>query len=121
MIEQFIFWLCSIVEDNPIPYEINHISFVYRTSNKCISLAMGGTEYKPTLNNLFDYFPLEAQFFDCLDLLKISNINYYHRLLAQIINESFSVPYLKHQFKDRAIYLGEYGKSMEFLFNVKNF
>ena len=71
IIENFSFWLESIVEDDPIPYEIKNISFVYTKTNSCFVLCMGGTEFKPNQNNIFDFFPLEAQFFYFIQLNKI--------------------------------------------------
>ena len=51
IIENFSFWLESIVEDDPIPYEIKNISFVYTKTNSCFVLCIGGTEFKPNQNN----------------------------------------------------------------------
>ena len=119
IIENFSFWLESIVEDDPIPYEIKNISFVYTKTNSCFVLCMGGTEFKPNQNNIFDFFPLEAQFFYFTELNKIEDENYYKNLIKTCIDESFSSSYLKEQYNKKYIYFGEYGKKLEFLFQVE--
>ena len=102
----FTFWLLSIVEDDPIPYEINHIVFVINQDN---SITMGGCEQKPNLNNMFDYYPLEAQYF------YLKNLSYLQ--IKNLIDESFSNEELKFQFKKRKIYCS-YFDNIEFLFCV---
>ncbi len=119
IIKNFSFWLESIVEDDPIPYEIENISFVYTKTNSCFVLCMGGTEFKPNQNNIFDFFPLEAQFFYFIQLNKIKDENYYKNLIKTCIDESFSSSYLKEQYNKKYIYFGEYGKKLEFLFQVE--
>lgn len=104
MIEDLRFWLEQIVEDDPIPYEIKHIIFYYVCDN-AITLCMGGTEQKPTQNNMFDYFPLEAQYFNCKELNTIKDEDYFQRLLKSSLDECFSSGYLKNQFKDKKIYI----------------
>ncbi len=104
MTEDLRFWLEQIVEDDPIPYEVKHIIFSY-IFDGAITLCMGGTEQKPTINNMFDYFPLEAQFFDCKKLKKIKDEAYFCRLLKFSLNECFCSEYLKNQFKSKKIYI----------------
>ena len=120
IIKNFSFWLESIVEDFPIPYEIKNICFVYTKTNSCFVLCMGGTEFKPNLNYIFDYFPLEAQFFNFYELNKIKDEKYYKNLVKNCIDESFASKYLKQQFNKKSIYFGEYGQNLEFLFQVEN-
>lgn len=118
IIEQFIFWLESIVEDDPIPYEIQYVSFVYTKINSSFVLCVGGNEFKPNTNNIYDYFPLEAQYFNCPNLNSIKDELYYANLIKTCIDESFSSCILKQQFKNKLIYFGEYGKNLKFLFKV---
>lgn len=118
MIEDFISWLEGIVEDDPIPYEIKHICFIYTCYDKSFSLEVGGTELKPNLNNIFDYYPLEAQFFNCKQLNSIQNKEHYIKLIKYIIDESFSSDFLRQQYKSKHIYLSEMGKNPEFLFDI---
>lgn len=115
MTDEIMFWLEEIVEDDPLPYEIKHITFLYTKQNGCISLCMGGTEQKPTLCNMFDYFPLEAQYFD-LKELATSNEQYFVKLMCYFISEAFSNDYLKLQFNAKKIYFGKVGTKPKFLF-----
>ena len=122
MITEFQFWLESIVEDFPIPYEVKHICFVYEKHNNAFVLSMGGCELKPNINNIFDYYPLEAQFFfdKTINNIKTQNEDYYAKIVKTVIDESFSSDYLKIQFDDKSIYFGEYGNKLDFLFTIKN-
>ncbi len=104
MTEDLKFWLEQIVEDDPIPYEIKYIIFSY-TFDGVITLCMGGTEQKPTQNNMFDFFPLEAQFFDCKELARINDRSFFERLFENSLDECFCDKYLKNQFKGKKIYL----------------
>jgi hypothetical protein len=121
MIQQLRTWLLGIIEDDPIPYEIKNICFVYSKYNGCFILSMGGTENKPYLNNLFDYYPLESQVFYCKSIMNIKDKDYYENLVKYMIDESFASFELKSNFMNRHIYFGEYGKNLEFLFVVKKF
>lgn len=118
MINNFQYWLESIVEDNPIPYEIKHICFICSQNGKILTLSMGGCELKPTQNNMFDYYPLEAQFYFDRKLFKITNQEYYKKLVKDIIDESFSSYYLKYQFNGKSIYFGTLNGDLEFLFSL---
>ena len=60
MVSILISWLLGIEEDDPLPYEINHIYF-YLEQN---ILGMGGTENLKTFICDFEYYPIESQFFD---------------------------------------------------------
>lgn len=114
MSESLAFWLLQIVEDNPIPYEIKHIIFVYDN----FSLFVGGTENIPTTKNMFDYFPLEAQYFDCNQFYKIID-NKFFEVAFDVIDEAFSNDYLKTQLKNKKIYFSKFSISPKFLFEVK--
>ena len=119
MIEEFVFWLLSVVEDDPIPYEISNICFCYAQNGEAKTLFMGGCEYAPKLNYLFDYFPLEAQFFNSKQLDKFLNTNYYDKIVCDLIDESFANDMLKKEFYGRKIYFGEYKDKLKYLFTVK--
>lgn len=111
MSENLAFWLLQIVEDDPVPYEIKHIIFVYDN----FSLFVGGTENAPNNNNMFDYFPLEAQYFDYVDLYKIKSFD----VICNVIDEAFSNDYLKDQLKNKKIYFAKFGNTPKFLFEIK--
>lgn len=118
MIDKFTFWLESIVEDTPIPYEVKHISFVYTKRNGCFVLMLGGTETAPNLNNMFDFFPLEAQYHFDNELYNITDESYFVKLMQTVIDESFSSDYIKHQYKGKKIYFGKYKEKLKFLFQI---
>lgn len=64
LIKQDMFnWLCGIQEDDPLPYEINYILFIYETKNGIFELSYSASETKPMLLDFGEYFPLEAQYF----------------------------------------------------------
>ncbi len=115
MTDELIFWLEEIVDDDPLPYEIKHITFLYTKQNGCFELCMGGTEQKPNPNNMFDYFPLEAQYFDLKDFA-IFNEQYFVKLMCYFISEAFSSDYLKIQFKAKRIHFAKVGEKPKFLF-----
>ncbi len=119
MIEEFTFWLLSIVEDDPIPYEISSICFCYTKNGEAKTLFMGGCEYSPRLRYLFDYFPLEAQFFNCKTLEKFYDDKYFDKIVCNLIDESFSNDILKKEFYGKKIYFGEYKSKLSYLFTVK--
>lgn len=119
MIELFSFWLMSIVEDDPIPYEISSICFCYTKNGDTKTLFMGGCEFEPKPNYQFDYFPLEAQFFDCNELKKIP-LAHYDEIVCDLIDEGFSSDYIKCQYYGKRIYYGEYNTNLKYLFTVLN-
>ena len=118
MISDFTHWLEGIVEDDPVPYEVKNICFVYTQTNNCFSLFMGGTENYPTLNNMFDYFPLEAQYYNFNELYKIKDLHHFTKMCKYLIDECFSSVVLKTQFAQKRIFWGEYGAKPELLFNL---
>lgn len=119
MITEFVFWLKSIVEDDPLPYEISSICFCYVQNGMAKTLMMGGCEFRPKINYLFDYYPLEAQYFDCKLLRQFENEKSFKQLICQVIDESFADDYLKKEFYGKKIYFGEYNKRLKYLFTVK--
>lgn len=116
MIEELIFWVTGIVEDNPIPYEVKHIVFCYTLTNNCFIVFMGGCEQKPLQENMFDYFPLEAQYFDSKQLYSIKDESYFVKLFPKVIDEAFSDEFLTSQFNDKKIYFSKYGNLPKYLF-----
>lgn len=58
----FLNWFIGITEDTPIPYEIKHIFFCLTRVDFYFYISVGGSEFFQTDN--FDFYPLEAQFFD---------------------------------------------------------
>lgn len=61
---EFNEWLISLNEDEPLPFEINLVTFIISKNSNLYSLAYSGHEQK-TLKKLVagDYIPLEGQYF----------------------------------------------------------
>lgn len=114
MIAKFAFWLESIVEDDPLPDEINIIVFKINSNGKYRCIELLGLENELNLNKV-TFRPLEAQFFGINSFLnKPQNVFLY--AVKDMIDEAFFSPILKQQYKGRKIYL--YDKDFEFLFEV---
>ena len=71
--EEFVFWITSMVEDTPIPYEIKFCYFIIDFSNAYCVLSFAGCERQenPLLN--YEYFPLDAYHFQNLDFIEIKD------------------------------------------------
>ena len=67
----FKYWLLSIEEDNPLPYEIKYALFILNFNNNSINLCFSGTEIKLKNFEPSTYFPLESQYFYNKNLLKL--------------------------------------------------
>lgn len=61
---EFNEWLIGIEEDEPLPYEINLVTFIISKNSNLYSLAYSGHE-QTTLEKLVagEYIPLEGQYF----------------------------------------------------------
>ena len=114
MIKKFSFWLESIVEDEPIPNEINIIVFKLNQNGKYYFLELFGLEKQLNINKMA-YRPLEAQFF-CLKDLFLTNNSVMLYKLKNLIDTAFENCFLKEQFKNKKIYF--FYKNFEFLFCV---
>ena len=44
MINEFIFWVMGVLEDDPIPYEVTKIYFCLHRENGNIFISFGGNE-----------------------------------------------------------------------------
>lgn len=115
MIDTFIFWLNSIVEDSPIPDEVENIVFVVKENGDYRYLELRGYEETININSIF-FRPLEAEFFTLTNLYhKGANVFIYK--LKSMIDEAFFADGLKWQFKNRKIYL-LYNDKLEYLFSI---
>lgn len=66
---EFLSWILGLIEDNPIPFEIESLVFYINKNNE---IGFSGTERKNvTLTDRFFYNPLEAQYFFCPQIYKI--------------------------------------------------
>lgn len=115
MVEQFIFWLIGLVEDDPIPDEIKCILFETKINGKYKYIQLKGYEDEPNVNSLA-FCPLEAQWFNNITLAKMYKDNFIYNV-KYIINESISNDSLKEIFMNKKIYF-KYLNNMEFLFKV---
>lgn len=62
----FIFWLRGLIEDDPIPYEINSLVFFI---DKNFEIGFSGSEENNiNLIDYYFYFPLEAEYFFSTEL-----------------------------------------------------
>lgn len=116
MIKAFTFWLEGLIEDDPLPDEIDVIVFKINFNGKYKYLSLLGLEKQPNFNQV-PYMPLEAQGFIINDLLKASEKVLLYKI-KELIDEAFSSQVLKQQFKNRKIYL--FYKTLEFLFKIWN-
>lgn len=57
-------WIDGNFEDDPLPYEINYILFLFSLKNNIINLNFSGGERLPKINQPLEYLPLEIQFFN---------------------------------------------------------
>jgi len=59
----FKYWLMSIEEDDPLPYEIKYALFILNFNNNSINLCFSGSEIQLKFFEPSTYFPLESQYF----------------------------------------------------------
>jgi len=114
MTDKLAFWLEGIVEDDPLPDEINIIVFKLNFNGNYKYLEVIGLENELNLNGE-TYRPLEAQFFSLKDIMQKKDATLIF-LLKTAIDDAFSSPILKQQYKKRKIYL--YINLFEFMFEV---
>lgn len=112
VLEDFYSWILNIEEDDPIPYEIKYIYFVISFRNNICSLAMGGKEIHSLSPINFEYFPLEAQFFNNESFMQLTEINLAKLELKQLLEDCFTQTKFKDIFFDKQIYFGEYGQEL---------
>lgn len=115
MVKQLEFWLEGIIEDDPIPEEIDILLFKVHKNGLYKYLELNGYE-KEINNNSVTYYPLEAQFFNCKELAQLGDNLFYIRA-KNIIEEAFSSSVLQQQLKGRKIFF-QYGDRIDFLFRV---
>jgi len=114
VVDEFIFWLESIVEDDPLPEEIDVILFKTNFNGKYKYLELLG--YQTQINeNSLSYRTPEMQFFKSKELAKLNDITFYNRC-KYLIEECFSSGILKQQFSGKKIYF--HFKNIEFLFKI---
>lgn len=60
----FYNWIEGNFEDDPLPYEIKYILFLFSLKSNVIMLNFSGGERLYQINQPLEYFPLEIQFFN---------------------------------------------------------
>lgn len=114
MVSQMTLWIEGIVEDDPLPDEVDVILFKTKFNGNYKFLEMLGFE-KCVNENAFLYRTLEMQFFKSKELASLSDAVFYNRC-KYLIDEAFSSEILQYAFKGRKIFF-EF-KQLEFLFVV---
>ena len=109
MQKSFVNWVLGIIEDDPIPYEIDCIFFNIHRNSFYFYLSMGGNENK--ISESFDYFPLEAQFFD------IKKFNSFITLanIKSLVEKSLHNKLFKQVFNNKKIFVHVFGEKDYFL------
>lgn len=89
MLEDFAAWLSGIFEDAPIPSEIKNIYFCLHSKNNHNYISFGGNQFESKLIFNFEYYPLEAQYFNAEIYEKEFDIIKLRTLIYKILNKSF--------------------------------
>ncbi len=104
-----------MVEDTPIPEEVNCILFVVTANGEYKSVQMLGYEERVDLSKIA-FNPLEAEFVFLHDFAKKESAQFEYNLKL-LIEESFCANTLKKEFKNKKIYY-MYKNKIMFLFKV---
>ena len=114
MVKKFAFWLEGIVEDTPLPDEVDIIVFKVDSNGNYKYLQMLGFEKQIDLNKV-NFRPLEAEFFNVMEFFT-NNEKLFQYRIKNMIDDAFGGAAIKQQFIGRKIFL--YNKNVEFLFDV---
>ena len=102
----FIDWVLDIEEDNPIPFEIKHIYFCLHREGDYYYISMGGSELEQNIAFSFEYYPLEAQFFDIFNLQKFFTMHDLKIMVRDLLDNKNVV----EKFKEKNIYIALFGE-----------
>ena len=99
-------WLVGIFEDDPIPYEVINLYFALHKENNYVYISFGGTELplKQLIN--FEYYPLEAQFFNVYLFDKNFNITKLKSLVEKLLLDKDFI----NIFNKKTLFIGIFGK-----------
>ncbi len=114
--EEFHYWIMSMLEDGSIPYEIGHTYFIIDFSSKICILSFAGSEYKqnPLLN--YEFYPLEAYFFNSQKFINIKDVYIAKITLKELIEQALEKSDFKAKFKNKKIYICEKFKKIDYVF-----
>ena len=115
MVNKFIFWIKSILEEFPMPDEIKYVVFNVKFAGKYKFLELKGYEQYPNENDNC-FIPLEAQFFNCKELAKMKEKQFIYNL-KYLIEECFSDEFIAFVLKGRSIFL-YFNNKLELLFKI---
>lgn len=103
----FIDWVVGTIEDFPIPYEISDIFFCLHCDNFYYYLSFGGNEKQEKMVFNFEYYPLEAQFFEIANLEK--EFTLYH--LKILVRKALKNNYFRSFLFNKNIFIGVFGEN----------
>lgn len=107
-----MFWLNGIEEETPLPYEINHIYFCLHKSNDYIFISFGGNQFETERAFNFEYYPLEAQFFNVYKYDKNFNLLKLRTMVEKLLQNSF----FYNLFLNKMINISVFGEKNRFIF-----
>lgn len=116
--EEFFFWITSMVEDTPVPYEIKYLYFIVNFQNNCCILSFAGCERdeNPLLN--FEYYPLDAYHFANHSYMEIKDIYLAKITAKELIEQALETYEFKKIFKNKKIFLCQLFGEVEYMFEV---
>lgn len=107
----FLFWILGVFEDTPLPYEIKNIYFCLHRENDFYYISFGGSELPLERIFNFEYYPLEAQFFNIWKFDKLFTLHSLKILLQDLEQtKKFS-----SVFNGTAIFFGVFGEKEIYL------
>lgn len=116
MVENFKLWLEGLLEDDPVPEEIDILLFNIKSNGEYKFIELIG--YENQINsNAITYYPLESQFYWNHALAKQDNKTFIFEV-KYIIEEAFASLILKTQLKNKKIYL-KCNNEINYLFKVE--
>lgn len=111
MVSNFKFWLKGIEEDDYLPYEIHHVYFYVSGYD----VGIGAKEIYSELIGDFDFYPLEAQFFEkSYYITKHDNCILRLKLL---IEDAFLDKELRTIYKGKQLHIGYLGDKVTYSFS----
>ena len=116
--EDFMFWIMSIMEDHPIPYEVKHLYFVISFNTGICSLVFVGTENFESPLTSFEYYPLEAQWFSSNTFHEIKEITLAKVTVKELIEKAFENSFFKREFTSKNIHICQRGEPIVYTYST---
>ncbi|MBO7527398.1 MAG: hypothetical protein J6T74_05810 [Clostridia bacterium] len=115
MVEEFEFWINSIMQDYPPPEELNSMLFILKQQKSFAYLEISFYEGIPSFNKLA-YRVLESEFFTH-DYLKVINKLVLLNRVKNMIEDVLTRNEFKIYLKNKKIYL-LFNEKIEYLFTI---